>query len=63
MEQFDASREIAIHDPRLAIHTPGSTTIAAAQIAVQTVDLGPTMPRFIGELVFDGGGGSTATRR
>ena len=54
-EQFDASREIAIHDPRLAIHAPGSTTIAAAQTAVQTVDLGPTMPRFTGGLVFDGG--------
>ena len=54
-EQFDASREIAIHDPRLAIHAPGSTTIAAAQTAVQTVDLGPTMPRFTGELLFDGG--------
>lgn len=54
-EQFDASREIAIHDPRLVIHAPGSTTIAAAQTAVQTVDLGPTMPRFTGELLFDGG--------
>ena len=54
-EQFDASREIAIHDPRLAIHASGSTTIAAAQTAVQTVDLGPTMPRFTGELLFDGG--------
>ena len=54
-EQFDASREIAVHDPRLVIHAPGSTTIAAAQTAVQTVDLGPTMPRFTGELLFDGG--------
>lgn len=53
-EQFDASREIAVHDPRLAIHAPGSTTIAAAQTAVQTVDLGPTVPRFTGGLLFDG---------
>ena len=55
LHAFDGSREIAVHDPRLAIHAPGSTTIAAAQTAVQTVDLGPTMPRFTGGLVFDGG--------
>ncbi len=54
-EMFDASREIAVHDPRLAIHAPGSTTVVAAQTAAQTVDLGPTMPRFAGELLFDGG--------
>ena len=54
-ELFDASREIAVHDPRLVLQVPGSTTIAAAQTAVQTVDLGPTMPRFTGELLFDGG--------
>ena len=54
-EQFDASREIAIHDPRLVIQAPGSTAIAAAQTAVQTVDLGPTVPRFTGGLLFDGG--------
>jgi len=54
-EQFDASREIAVHDPRLVLQVPGSITIAAAQTAVQTVDLGPTMPRFTGELLFDGG--------
>ena len=54
-EMFDASREIAVHDPRLHIRMPGSTTIAAAQAASQTVALGPTMPRFTGELVFDGG--------
>lgn len=54
-EQFDASREIAIHDPRLHIRMPGATAIAAAQAASQTVALGPTMPRFTGGLVFDGG--------
>ena len=54
-EQFDASREIAIHDPRLHIRMPGATAIAAAQAASQTVALGPTMPRFAGGLVFDGG--------
>jgi len=54
-ELFDASREIAVHDPRLVLQVPGSITIAAAQTAVQTVDLGPTMPRFTGELLFDGG--------
>ena len=54
-EQFDGSREIAMQDPRLVIQVPGSTAIAAAQTAAQTVDLGPTMPRFTGELLFDGG--------
>ena len=54
-ELFDASREIAVHDPRLAIHAPGSTTVVATQTAAQTVDLGPTMSRFTGELLFDGG--------
>ena len=54
-EQFDASREIAVQDPRLIIQVPGSTAIAAAQSAAQTVDLGPTVPRFTGGLLFDGG--------
>jgi hypothetical protein len=53
-EQFDASREIAVHDPRLIIQVSGSTAIAAAQTATQTVDLGPTVPRFTGGLLFDG---------
>ena len=53
-EQFDASREIALQDPRLIIQVSGSTAIAAAQTATQTVDLGPTLPRFTGGLLFDG---------
>ena len=55
LHAFDGSREIAVHDPRLVIQVAGDTAIAAAQTAVQTVDLGPTMPRFTGELLFDGG--------
>ena len=55
LHAFDGSREIAVHDPRLHIRMPGATAIAAAQAASQTVALGPTMPRFTGGLVFDGG--------
>ena len=53
-EMFDASREIAVHDPRLVISAAGDTAIAAAHTATQTVDLGPTVPRFTGGLLFDG---------
>ena len=53
-EIFDASREIAVHDPRLVIQAAGDTAVAAAQTATQTVDLGPTVPRFTGGLLFDG---------
>ena len=55
LHAFDGSREIAVHDPRLHIRMPGATAIAAAQAASRTVTLGPTMPRFTGGLVFDGG--------
>lgn len=54
-ELFDASREIAVHDPRLIIQVPGDTAVPVEQAAAQTVDLGPTMSRFTGELLFDGG--------
>lgn len=54
-EMFDASREIAVHDPRLIIQVPGDTAVPVEQAAAVAAVLGPTMPRFTGELLFDGG--------
>ena len=53
-EQFDASREIAVHDPRLVIQAAGDTAVTVEQAAAATDTLGPTMPRFTGSLLFAG---------
>jgi len=54
-ELFDASREIAVHDPRLVLQVPGDTAVGVEQAAAATDTLGPTMPRFTGDLMFSGG--------
>jgi len=53
-ELFDASREIAVHDPRLVLQVPGDTAVGVEQAAAATDTLGPTMPRFTGSLLFVG---------
>ena len=53
-EISDASREIAVHDPRLVIQAAGATAVTVEQAAAATDTLGPTMPRFTGSLLFAG---------
>ncbi len=53
-EVFDSSRELVVHDPRTNIQVPGETVIPVEQSAASITVLGPTMPRFVGELEFDG---------